>query len=315
MRWIALLAVCCAWVGFVPQRRAVAQTGQVVSLNSELQLASLARLLSRSTGETYEVDPALRQHRGKVSLSRVAQEEVPQQLRKQLAPQIPGVVVERRGEAWVIALEKGVPVPPILAPNASPLGRVTTVLGGVPLRKAYRLLFEEAPGVRKASPFTVSVDENVPDIPVSLVHSANDETLLIRLLTRMAASSQRDLRMVRTDDQFKIGIRPDVRDEFGLFPPVVAPQNPRDRRIVSAFERFPLRDAIRMVASRTATPSGRERGFEVDEKVANTPVTFKLITHDPNVLLRSFLAEARKQIRGLSSEVTDEKVILKYTEP
>lgn len=175
--------------------------------------------------------------------------------------------------------------------------RHASSLWHLPFREAVELLFRQPATPAGKSP--VSIEAEVPDTPIKLVYSDDAEPWVLRVATRQAATVSRDLRLEQKDGQLTLGIRPNAQREP---PPRIRPNGPppgvMDRRIILAFRGAPLRFVLRAVLDRTLPAFGPTPEYDISDQVPDAPISFTLVTLNPEQALATTLAELRNRCEG-----------------
>jgi hypothetical protein len=174
-------------------------------------------------------------------------------------------------------------------------------LGNVPLREAvalaYRLPGPEGKGVKPA----VDVAPNVPDQVVNLVHSHDNERVVVRFIVRQAAAFIRGLGYTEKDGRLAVALVPDQR--FGSpeeFKEITAPPlaNP-ERRLVLCFRKAPIRQVLSMVFEDTLPRFGLTFELEIADTAPDTPITLTIVSGNAQQAMDALLAELKKQVPNL----------------
>jgi hypothetical protein len=264
----------------------------------ELSIRATLRVFSKLLGSTVEADPTVPDVPITVDISADGVDVAISQFVDAAAKRIPGLFHEAKGLGYVLKVRPGSPAPPKFVPVSDPAGLITFSCIRMPLRKAVALLYRQ-PGVPDKPP--VRIEDDVPDVLLTLHASENDRYAVLRHLVRQASPIVPDVRLVKEGEMLVVGMRPGVRFESSI-PNVTPAAKSPDRRIICGYKDTPSHDLLVLLTSRILPRFGKRTELHVAPNVPNVPVDLEVVSADEEMVLEQLLSFLKAQIRELEVE-------------
>lgn len=310
----SLLAVNLCSIALAPMVAAPATPHRVTYEARALSFSRALAMFERLTHVNFVLDPKLSDTRVTVSIRDLPVEEAVRAFGEAARRDIPDLLLEEKDGIYRFSLKTGGKVPPRRFPRPEPgsARKLNVAFGNVLFREAVELIYRQPATPAGKSP--VSIEAEVPDTPINLVYSDDAEPWVLRSVVRQAMPVTPNLRLEEKDGQLTLGIRPNAQREP---PPRIRPNAPplgvADRRIVLAFRGAPLRFVLRAVLDSTLPTFGPTPEYDISDQVPDAPISFTLVTLNPEQALATTLAELKKQVRGLTIQPGEGK--LHFTGP
>lgn len=310
MRIIASsLAVSVCSMGLAPVVAAPTTPERVTYEARALSLNRALAMFERLTHLNFVLDPKISNTPVTVSIRDLPVEDAVRAFGEAARRDIPDLLLEGKDGIYRFSLKPGGKVTPSRFPRLEPgsARKLNVAFGNVPFKEAVELIYRQPATPAGKAP--VRIEAEVPDTPINLVYSDDAEPWVLRLAIRQAATVTPDLRLEQKDGQLTLGIRPNAQRES---PPRIRPNAPpsgvTDRRIVLAFRGAPLRFVLRAVLDSTLAAFGPTPEYDISDQLPDAPISFTLVTLNPEQALTTTLAELKKQVPGLTIQPAEGKL-------